>query len=140
MNKRISILFALIVLMISSIITTSSIYYSQKSELREYEQSIEREEYTRSLVIKNIEYGVLLFLIICIPVANTKIKVNLKLKKKDKIMQVYPIKAVINHRLFYSIIIILISIVIMIDKLKLDEYITYRLETASISENLKREE
>ena len=57
-----------------------------------------------------------------------------------KMIQIYPIKAVVKYRIFYSIIIILVSIVIMIDKLKLDEYITDRLETTSISENLEKEE
>ena len=113
----------------------SSIYYSQR-----FKQPIEQVKEIGDIAIRNIEYGLLLFFVICIPITNTGIQIKIKLKKMGKMIQIYPIKAVVKYRIFYSIIIILVSIVIMIDKLKLDEYITDRLETTSISENLEKEE
>ena len=133
MKKKISIFVSILIIVISSIMIVSSIYYSQR-----FKQPIEQE--IGDIAIRNIEYGLLLFFVICIPITNTGIQIKIKLKKMGKMIQIYPIKAVVKYRIFYSIIIILVSIVIMIDKLKLDEYITDRLETTSISENLEKEE
>ncbi len=135
MKKKISIFISILIIAISSIMIVSSIYYSQR-----FKQPIEQVKEMGDIAIRNIEYGLLLFFVICIPITNTGIQIKIKLKKMGKMIQIYPIKAVVKYRIFYSIIIILVSIVIMIDKLKLDEYITDRLETTSISENLEKEE
>jgi hypothetical protein len=135
MKKKISIFVSILIIVISSIMIVSSIYYSQR-----FKQPIEQVKEIGDIAIRNIEYGLLLFFVICIPITNTGIQIKIKLKKMGKMIQIYPIKAVVKYRIFYSIIIILVSIVIMIDKLKLDEYITDRLETTSISENLEKEE
>lgn len=135
MKKKISIFVSILIIAISSIMIVSSIYYSQR-----FKQPIEQVKEMGDIAIRNIEYGLLLFFVICIPITNTGIQIKIKLKKMGKMIQIYPIKAVVKYRIFYSIIIILVSIVIMIDKLKLDEYITDRLETTSISENLEKEE
>ena len=135
MKKKISIFVSILIIVISSIMIVSSIYYSQR-----FKQPIEQVKEIGDIAIRNIEYGLLLFFVICIPITNTGIQIKIKLKKMGKMIQIYPIKAVVKYRIFYSIIIILVSVVIMIDKLKLDEYITDRLETTSISENLEKEE
>ena len=135
MKKKISIFVSILIIVISSIMIVSSIYYSQR-----FKQPIEQVKEIGDIAIRNIEYGLLLFFVICITITNTGIQIKIKLKKMGKMIQIYPIKAVVKYRIFYSIIIILVSIVIMIDKLKLDEYITDRLETTSISENLEKEE
>lgn len=147
MNKKINILITIVLLIISSVVIVGSIYYAEEYSRQEFDQVIyylssgiqnTSPDVIKTIINSNIKAVILIFLILCIPIINnskSSIYLKIKTKQSERKIQIYPITAIINHRMLYSVSIFLIAIIIGIKGFKIDKYMKYSFQKTDIYEN-----
>ncbi len=146
MRKKISIAIMIIVLLLSSVMIVGSNYYSREYAQQEFDQilfyifngvggtaqSVVKEVITSNIVPVIIAFAVLLFL----TKSKSKKTIFLKLRFKSKKIriQLFPIKVIVNHKIIYTIVVLIISIIATIKGFKIDKYIKHNVETTNIYE------
>ncbi len=145
-NKKQTIT-ALIILMLSSVIIIAAIYYTRNYAEQTFDTILYHlvrglEKSNTEVVWKAIKECffavIILFVILCIPFTKftrSKFSIDIMYKNKKKSLQVYPNKILLNHKIKYALIILLVSILFGLDKIGVYTYIKNQSIRSSIFED-----
>lgn len=144
-NKiKTTISFALILLI--SIVIVGSIYYYTSYPKQDFDVILytfsNGIENTSPSVVKNVIFSCILPLILVLialtlPIVKktkSNIYLNIYFWKKQKTIQLFPIKITSKHRITYIVLLIIISFFIFIKSFNIDEYIKNKMQNTKIFE------
>lgn len=147
MKQKINIIITILILIISSVLIVGAVYYSKEYSRQEFDQiiyyltsGIDRTspDVIKSIIYSNIKPFIILFVILCIPIVksiNNKIYLKIRIRSKKVKIQIYPIEIIANHRIMYSVAVLVIGLIIGIEGFKVDNYVKYRFMETDIYEN-----
>lgn len=147
MKKKISIAVIVLILLLSSIMIVGSLYYAKEYANQEFDQILyylrngmkgTSNNVIQEVVKANIFKVIILFCIMILFIINStkhKLCIKLKIKGKEKQIQIFPTKVIVEHRTAYTIIIFLIALITMLHGFKIDKFVKYNLQTTQIYEN-----
>lgn len=156
MKKRKQIIAALVILILAVVIVVASIYYKtnyaeQTFETILYHLARGPEKANTEVVGKALKVCIIpiivLLLVLIIPLTNfgqNKNSIEIRFKSKKRTFQVYPNERIIKHKIRYSLIILLLSIIFALGQISLYTYIKNQAERSNFfdkeyvaSENVK---
>ena len=137
MNKRKQTIIALIILILSVVMIVASVYYKQNYKEQTFDTIVYHlvrgpEKANTEVVGIALKVCIipiiLLTTILMIPITNFKRKI--KIRK----LQLYPIDRVVNNKIKYSVVILLVSIIFALGQIGLYTYIVNQLKRSEIFE------
>lgn len=146
MKKKIGTTIMILVLVLSSVMIVGSNYYSREYAQQEFDQivfylfngvggtsqSVIKEVITSNIGPVIFTFAVLLFL--TRSKSKRTIFLNLRFKNKKFRIQLYPIKVIVDHKIIYTLVVLIISTIVTIRGFKIDNYIRHNLQTTKIYE------
>ncbi len=140
MKKKIKNLIVFIFLLLSSIMIIGSIYYHKEYPKQDFDQLLfyisNGVEYTAPSVVNNVIFSciipiiLLCLILVAFTIKNTRRNTYLilKIRRKEMKIQLYPIKIIANHRVKYTISVVIIAIIFVIFSFKIDQYVINKIE------------
>lgn len=146
MKKKIKNVTVFIVILILAIIIVGSIYYYKEYPKQDFDLILftlfNGVEYAAPGVVNSILVAcvipvILLFVILYVPtirITKSKVYLYVKLKNKQKRLQIYPINIINKHRVIYIILIFIIALITFMKCFRVDSYVKSKMQNSRIFE------